>query len=201
MGSKEELSIQSLLEYYHNEAVPALAAALTIDDEFPEEVLNEIRAAFTHLAAAQVNASDKEKVEYELAAARRHIRRVCLDCLKVCIFSLAQKSERAIDALTDDIQLPSNVYKEMSRLRNQRKRLAALEGERKIEDAIAEYKALFNEHDKFYVSLDENFAGDSAELRRRARRRRDYWGWGIAFVIGIAASYIASYLWALLPIR
>lgn len=42
--------IKKVLSYYHDEVIPALAAAVTIDDRFPIEVLNEVRNAFTHLS-------------------------------------------------------------------------------------------------------------------------------------------------------
>ena len=155
--------------------MPALAAALAIDDKFPQEVLNEIRNSFTHLAAANAETKDQSKLAHELNAAHRHLRRACIDCLKVCIYTLAKRCDKAIDALTYDLQLPDHVYKKMSTLRRRRKELSAAEGTRSLEDPLQEYESLANDYDEFYVSLDQEFAGDTASdrkrLRVRARRR------------------------------
>lgn len=186
------LTIDSVLSFYRTEVVPALAAALTIDDKFPEEVLNEIRNSFTHLAAASNENKDKDKHQSELSAALRHLRRVCIDCSKVCIFTLAKRSEKAVEALTYDLQLPDHVYKAMSDLRRRRKELSAAEGTRSLNDAIGDYKSLFNDYDTFYISLDKEFAGETAEDRKKARRRGKIKDQAIGFVLGIVATVLTT---------
>lgn len=196
-GPPSLLTIEGVLLFYQDEVVPALAAALTIDDKFPEEVLNEIRNAFTHLAAgSRCNGS---KRQHELSAATRHLRRVCIDCLKVCIFTLAKRSELAVDALTYDLQLPEHVYQKMSDLRRRRQSLAAAEGVRSLENALGDYKSLANDYDEFYVSLDTQFAGETAEARHAARRkrefRRDLKSYFIGFILGLIAAVAGTWIY------
>ncbi len=196
MDTEKKLSIEYVLEYYRVELVPALAAALAIDDKFPEEVLNEIRAAFTHVAAASAHSSDEARQKKELDAAHRHVRRSCVDCYKVIIQVLAQKSEKAIEALTYDVNLPTQVYQQMSSLRNERMRLSAGEGDRSLYDAVEDYKALADRYDEFYQSLDTQFAGETADIRQRARTRREWRGYIIGFVLGILGGIVASVIYA-----
>jgi vacuolar-type H+-ATPase subunit I/STV1 len=192
------LTIGGVLRYYREKLVPALAAALAVDDKFPEEVLNELRAAMTHLAAADYNGRDKQKREYELKAALRHVRRACLDCLKVCVQVLSSKSEVAIESLTEDLQLPDDVYKKMSSLRQLRKQLSAKEGERSLEDVVEEYETLANKYDEFYASLDEQFSGKTASMRRCIRKKKKYKNMAISFVLGILSSIVSSYVFTLI---
>ncbi len=199
MAKATPLLIDDVLTFYRDEVVPALAAALTIDDQFPEEVLNEIRNAFTHLAAAHAESDKSEKQHKELTASLRHLRRSCVDCLKVCIFTLAKRSENAIDALTEDLQLPDNVYRRMSELRHKRMALSAGEGTRSLDDALGDYKSLANEYDEFYVSLDDQFSGQTASGRRDARLRREnmraWRGHFIGFVLGVVGSLLVAVGW------
>lgn len=189
MDSAQKLAIGDVLDFYQTEVVPAIAAALVVDDKFPEEVLNEIRNSFTHLAAANCCSDDELKFQKELHAAHRHLRRTCIDSLKVCIFVQAKKCEKAIDALTSELQLPADIYTKMSDLRRARKQLAAQEGQRSLEDAVEEYKALANSYDEFYSNLDKQFAGDTAPLRVLKRIRREWRGGIVGFLIAVAGTW------------
>lgn len=189
-----KITVSDVLEYYRGEVIPVLAAAITIDDEFPEEVLNEIRNSFTHLARAN-NLSEKThraERQDELKAALRHLKRTALDSLKDAILVLAQRSERVIEALTEDINLPNGVYQQMADLRRRRKELATHEGQEPTDHIVDKLKTLFNDYDEFYVGLEQHYAGDTAEMRRNARRRRRWidrmWG----FALGLVASAIVA---------
>jgi len=188
-------NIGDVLTYYSEEVVPALATALTIDDEFPEEVLNEVRSSFTHLSRA--NSIDPSLPDHirELEASSRHLKRVCLDCLKVSILALAQRCEVAIEALTEEISLPSDVYTFMTELRKKRKRVAAHEGQRPTHEAIEELKDLFIDYENFYQNLDSAFAGQTAEMRRNAIKRKSRRSGIVGFGFGILGSLIASAIW------
>lgn len=191
-------NIPEVLGYYRSEVVPLLAAALTIDDKFPLEVLNEIRASYTHLARAEALGADHSDFPSEIHAAWRHLRRSCLDCLKVCISVTAIRSEGSVAALADTLQLPDDVYKVMSSLRKRRLAIAAHEGQEPPHEVIEDLKELFNQYDEFYESLDDQYAGATAEERRisvKSRRAKRAWcNRGEGLVIGIAASAIVTWV-------
>lgn len=185
-------SVEDVLDYYSAEVIPALAAALTIDDRFPQEVLNELRNSYTHLARANTLGSDHEDYLSELDGAYRHLKRTCIDCMKVCVFTLANRAEYVVASLEEELQLPNNVFKTMSGLRESRRRLSAYEGQNPTHEALQEYKVLFNEYDQFYQSLDQQFAGDTADKRREARRARERRAERRSSVLGFFIGILAS---------
>lgn len=166
-------TVEGVLEYYTSEVVPALAAALTVDDAFPQEVLNEIRNSYTHLARANKLGPGNDDYSKEIDGAYRHLKRTCLDCMKVCVSVLATRADNVIAVLQEDLQLPNNVYTRIQALRRQRSALSAYEGEHPTHEAVAKYKELFNEYDQFYQSLDAEFTGGTAEERKKARQTRE----------------------------
>lgn len=192
-------TLEGVLEFYFDELIPALAAALTIDDDFPEEVLNEVRNAFTHLACANSCAANSDECKDELSAAMRHLRRSCLDCLKDCVSVTARRCEIAVEALTEEVALPGDVYKRMSALRAARKSISADEGHRPTLETIEKMKIVLNDYDEFYVSLDDQFAGDTAEIRKKARRkkqwRKTFRDLLIGFLLGMATSVLGAWLY------
>lgn len=197
MEEQLQAEIQRVLQYYHDEVIPALAAALTIDDVFPEEVLNEIRNAMTHVsrASCMTDAAPENRAN-EAKASQRHLKRVVLDCLKVCILALATRSETAVKALQTDVKLPLATYTRMSDLRRRRKELSAHEGQYTPDQVIEDMKVLFNDYDLFYRDLDKEFAGDTVEMRTRGRFWRGVRAHALTLVIGIAASLAAAYVYA-----
>jgi hypothetical protein len=181
-----------ILQYYSDEVVPALAVALTLDDKFPEEVLNEIRSSFTHIARAHsIDVTDPDHLK-ELESASRHLKRVCLDCLKVSILALAQRCDTAITALTEEVQLPEDVYRFVSELQRDRARITCHEGQKPTHAAVEELKDLLVRYEHFYQNLDDQFAGQTADMRRAARRRGRWKSIAIGFVLGVVGSLVAT---------
>lgn len=123
-------SIEDVLTYYSEEVVPALASANTIGGEFPEEVLNEIRNAMTHIARANhlSKSGENSKVADEIKAAGRHLKRTVLDSLKVTIVNLSEQCDAAIRSLENDIQLPNNIHAQISDIRRRRLDLLSMRG-------------------------------------------------------------------------
>lgn len=60
-------------------------------------------------------------------------------------------------------------------------------------------KRLFDDMDKFYRSMDEQYQAGAAVLRRRGRWFRKIMSGGIGFVLGVVASIVAGYLTDWLP--
>ena len=93
-----EIRIAKIYQSYLHEITPFIILIETIDEEYPSEILNELRAAFTHLAryyefiGANVNIIEQESIERleaQIGLAERHIKRCKLDCYKYACLSFA----------------------------------------------------------------------------------------------------------------
>lgn len=77
--------IVEIYEAYVNTISPFILQLETLDGEFPVEILNEIRAIFTHISRSSL-AETSEVYEDNIVKATRHVKRAILDCHKyVCI--------------------------------------------------------------------------------------------------------------------
>ena len=184
-------SIEDVLSYYGAEVVPALATALFHDDEFPDEILNEIRAAFTHLSRANSLQAGFDR-QAEIDAALRHLKRTVLDCLKDAIALMARDTETLIATLSRDMRLPASNYRRTGEIREKREALSISEGQRPTTHAIESYKKLYADILDLHKTLIKEYEGTSAEERLRVRRRNFYAGIAIAFVVGMATSILGG---------
>jgi len=168
---KVNKGISGALQYHNDFLVPALAVAVAIDGTFPQKILNEVRNALTHLSRAEVLKKEKDfpKALLEIKSAERHLMRTTLDCLKISIIAYAAKTEIAMKALLEDIELPEKTHSRSNELREKRHQLTILEGQEPTDDAVQQYGALTEEFAEFYHSLDDDFNGDTAEQRRASR--------------------------------
>ena len=94
---------QKIINIYHaylNEITPFIVLLETVDNEYPSEILNELRAAFTHLAryyefiGEDVSFSNSDfikQLEAQIGLAERHIKRCKLDCYKYACLSFSDK--------------------------------------------------------------------------------------------------------------
>ena len=80
MATNED-RIRDIYKIYIEEICPYIIHYETLSDRFPSEILNEIRAVFTHLSKYNLtdNISNKER---NLSKAEGHIKRSKLDCYK-----------------------------------------------------------------------------------------------------------------------
>lgn len=69
---------------YQDIIAPYIIELEVRDSEFPIEILNEIRAIFTHLSRYKIQNSEED-----LSAAEGHLKRAMLDCYKYLCISIA----------------------------------------------------------------------------------------------------------------
>lgn len=82
---KEDDRIASIFDSYQNIIAPFILQLEILDGEYPIEILNEIRAIFTHLARS-ANSDTNDVYEDNIVKAERHIKRATLDCFKyLCV--------------------------------------------------------------------------------------------------------------------
>lgn len=110
-------SVEDVLHYYHTEVVKAVAISYAVANQFPLEILNEIRASMTHLAKASALGKEHADFQSEVSAAWRHLKRTCLDCFKLSIFGIAKRADEQIGQLLKIHALPNDVLAESSELR------------------------------------------------------------------------------------
>lgn len=90
--------VSSVLNFYHEKFTAYLATTIAFTEKLPEEINNQIRDAFTHLARANVLTSEDE-IAGECKLAIGHIERANRDCLKACII----KTREELDNLLNDV--------------------------------------------------------------------------------------------------
>ncbi len=99
----EDEDIRALFNTYAQIISPLIVQLELFDGEFPTEILNEIRAAFTHLARC---AKDVECSIYQsnVKKAEGHMKRALLDCFKYMCVSYDEKY-REFDRLYRNVDL------------------------------------------------------------------------------------------------
>ncbi|TPI64255.1 hypothetical protein FJ420_17185 [Mesorhizobium sp. B3-1-3] len=200
-NNPSQYTVSQLLAYYHDEVVPALATAVTLDHAFPQEVLNELRNAMTHMARANaLDASQAHAAQKELHSAHRHLLRCTLDSLKVVLLAIAKPCDEMMKALNDEMLLPGSVHTEARKLRARRIDISTHEGQRPIDEVVEKLKVLCDDYDKFSEKLQTEFSGDTIVQRRGAIRKAKWieraWGFVVGLVAGIIVTLVA---WEWLP--
>lgn len=76
--------IDGVIVLYSEKFTKYYATVIALTEEMPEQINNEIRNAFSHLARLHSSAS-VAKVQREAELAKGHIERACRDCLKSSI--------------------------------------------------------------------------------------------------------------------
>ena len=170
--NKVILTVESVLDYYSENVVDALATALVTTDQFPEEALNEVRASYTHLSRAHKHRDDAQTLDKELGSAKRHLQRVCLDSLKICVLASARRADDMITALSLELNLPNQVHNNAAVLRTKRKEIMLHESRETTLGVIDRMKDLFNDYDEFNTRLEQEFGGNDAITRTRLRKSK-----------------------------
>jgi hypothetical protein len=192
-------SCSDVLTYYNENTARYVAVAMVTAGYFPEEILNEVRAAFTHVAKANaLDPADPECFE-ENRNALRHLKRVCLDCLKVSILFDAERVDTDLDHLTGHTRLPQAVYREAEELKKERMRILGHEASHPTNGTIGELFGLFEKYDEFSSRLRKEYGGYYGEaIEKKARRQqRNYMIGGaiVGMIFGIFGSLVANFIY------
>lgn len=188
------------LRYYSEEVADLVALAVVLSERFPEEILNEIRAAFTHLARSETCSCSTQRVR-ELQSTGRHLHRVSLDCLKVGIILTAKTVDGMMRALTEGARLPEPVYKKADDLRRKRQVLLRNEISHPTDTLVSTLRELFDEFDEFRVELQTQYNGyhsELVEIERSRQRKREI---RAAFLVGIGSSAFVAIIWEIVKAR
>ncbi len=80
--------ISDIYAEYKKTVSPLVAFLEANDAEFPVEILNEIRAIFTHFSRTYDESASEEEISSEIKKAEGHLKRAILDCFKYNCVSL-----------------------------------------------------------------------------------------------------------------
>ena len=89
MSATEE-RVKAVYKNYIGVICPYILQCELLDNEFPIEILNEIRAIFTHLSKYYIS-DDTSIKEKNLSKAESHIKRAILDCYKYLCYAYENK--------------------------------------------------------------------------------------------------------------
>lgn len=207
----EPESIAVVFAHYRDQTTRHLAAAVAEADEFPSEILNEVRGAFTHLAKADGFTPTSPSYLSEVRSASRHLKRASLDSLKLSILSVVKKIEERIDALEAvGFILPESAYSEIRVLKQRRMALLHTESSHPSTTSVADIESLYVDLSGYSSSLTDEYSGEQATALRRQREqqkaealrheKRSFWkGIGIGGVlVGIPLGLVTNALYDLL---
>lgn len=177
---------------------PFISILELLDENFPVEILNEIRAIFQHLSRCyyciDYDNIPIENIKKEISKANGHINRALFDCFKYSCLSLYDEYERFTTAFKDvDLSLLDN-GEFLPKLHNLSKDVKLADRKaRKLEADVGDnqkvfslYEDAFNKscilHD--YINKHISYA---LKLKRKFRITRffNYLGWIVGFIAGI----------------
>lgn len=113
---KNTISENEIYKQYQNLILPYIMELEVRDGEYPVEILNEIRAIFTHLSRYKL-----QNEQGEVFSAGRHVKRAVLDCYKYLCISMAEEvSTFRSEYRKVDLKLADNgkFLPELNRLEN-----------------------------------------------------------------------------------
>lgn len=178
---------KSIYQSYLDIIAPFIIQLEILDNEFPIEIMNEIRAIFTHLARA--NVSNKSDVkEDNIIKAERHVKRAILDCFKYSCISYDDKYYE-FEALYNNVDL-SNVSDGEFIVELSKKRVKAMSDMQKaksielttenIDDSFFAFETAYNSYADVYNYINETQeklirVKQKSEKKQRWHRFLDYW--------------------------
>ncbi len=169
--------VVEIYDAYINTISPFILQLESLDGEFPIEILNEIRAIFTHISRCSL-AKTAEVYEDNIVKAERHVKRAILDCHKyMCVaydehYKQFDRLYKSIDlSIVDNGDFLIDLCQKRKvavRLLQDAKRLE-LAGEK--DSAVYEsYADTYNAYSDVY-NLIENSYGKLERAKRRASRK------------------------------
>lgn len=88
-STEQQQRITNIHKKYLTDISSFITTLETIDNQYPVEITNEIRATFTHISRCYTFPT-KVDIDAQITAAERHIKRAMLDCYKYACLSHAK---------------------------------------------------------------------------------------------------------------
>ena len=174
--------ISDIYAEYKKTVSPLVAFLEANDAEFPVEILNEIRAIFTHFSRTYDESVSDDEISSEIKKAEGHLKRAILDCYKYnCVslydfYSQFRKAYKFADlSCIDNGDFLTHITQNFAEAKKQL--LEAKISERKNkdkEDLYAEYETAFDLFLKNFNLINSKI-GIIHRVSKKARWSR-FWG-------------------------
>lgn len=174
--------ISDIYAEYKKTVSPLVAFLEANDAEFPVEILNEIRAIFTHFSRTYDESVSDDEISSEIKKAEGHLKRAILDCYKYnCVslydfYSQFRKEYKFADlSCIDNGDFLTHITQNFAEAKKQL--LEAKISERKNkdkEDLYAEYETAFDLFLKNFNLINSKI-GIIHRVSKKARWSR-FWG-------------------------
>lgn len=177
---------------FYEDFTKYLATTISLTESIPDQINNQIRNAFTHLARVNMS-TDPEEIKQETEKAIGHIERANLDCLKVGIIHQHDK----LDYLIADVRffhgfLTPSIKSKRQQIEKERNELYESES-RGDGDVTDKYEILLTK----YIDLDDEINDAYIDVqggKKRFFRLIQRWfrpiGFVIFTVVGVAVGFI-----------
>lgn len=193
--------IASQFQIYVEDIQPLIINIEELKAEFPSEILNEVRAMYTHLCRAFI-ANDAEAVVANIEKIKRHTKRALLDCYKnTCIIILDQRKFFFEKYKGVDLSLISKGEFLEKELTAYREAVDTLKEAKKAEGLNIKTDELFMFYQTAYqkaLVLDDiiNTAEEDALYLKRKAMKRDIvaYAFGVVGVIGTIFTIASFFL-------
>ena len=181
--------IVEIYDTYVNTISPFILQLETLDGEFPVEILNEIRAIFTHISRCSL-AEKSEVYEDNVVKAERHIKRAILDCHKyVCV--AYDEHYRRFDRLykSVDLSVVDNGDFLIDLCQKRKHAVHLLQSAKQLDlnggtdnEVYAAYADAYNAYSDVYKLIEDSY--DKLEKAKRRASRKDIIS-VIGFIFGV----------------
>ena len=198
MKLQYQSQLADIYNQYQYTVKPYVAQLEVMENEFPVEILNEVRAIMGHLAKCY-ETSEEKNIERNIAKAQSHMKRCILDCYKYLCLSYSDYYKDFVHKYryTDLSVLDNGEFlpKLSATMANAKKKLIAAKTKEStvedVEEAYSEFEDAFQEYHKVY-ELIENSNRHLLKLKRKT-----FWKWvssAVAWLIPIILSIVLFFL-------
>jgi len=192
---------QKIIDLYHiysKEFKPWLATVETKYQEFPAEILNELRAFTDHISRCYADGISDEGIERNIERAENHLSRATFDCVKTLVLAYFDDVANFEDTTKDvDLSLVQNgvFYVKYRQLKQKAEENVRRGKEVEKDDTIEDYRDVsfehfqnaFNTYKLLGEHINKNLVHvDWARRKKNKKKAMLFFAWiGSAIISGI----------------
>lgn len=159
---KYQEQISMIYEQYQNTVKPYVAQLEVMENEFPVEILNEVRSIMSHIAKCY-ETDDENIIEININKANSHMKRCILDCYKYLCLAYSDfykefiHTYRFIDlTVIDNGEFWSKLCETVAKAKQQL--IAAKENMvEDVEEAYTEFENAYIEYHKIHQLIENSY--------------------------------------------
>ena len=135
-----------------------------MENEFPIEILNEVRAIMSHIAKCY-EITNEELIQKNIGKAKSHMKRCVLDCYKCLCLAYSDYYENFVHkyrftdlTVVDNGEFWSDLCETVSKAKKQLILAKQKEGMvEDVEDAYNEFEAAYNQYHRVYEIIENSY--------------------------------------------